>query len=50
MEWQVILALAIIMPVILIPVAIVWYLNAGGIYTAIKEARAKRVARRTISE
>ena len=31
-------------PIILFPVALVWYLNVGGIYTAIKEARERRVA------
>ena len=45
MEWQFILALVIAIPIILFPVAFVWYLNIGGIYTAIKEARARRVAR-----
>ena len=45
MEWQVILALALAIPVILFPVAFVWYLNIGGIYTAIKEAREKLAAR-----
>jgi hypothetical protein len=44
MEWQVIVALVVAIPIILFPVAFVWYLNVGGIYTAIKEARARRVA------
>jgi hypothetical protein len=26
-------------------VAFIWYLNIGGLFTAIKEARARRVAR-----
>ncbi|MFC1967648.1 hypothetical protein ACFLV2_03330 [Chloroflexota bacterium] len=43
MEWQVIVALVIAVPVILFPVAFVWYLNVGGIYARIKEARARRV-------
>ena len=43
MEWQVILALVIVIPVILIPVLFVWYLNIGGIYAAIKEARERRL-------
>ncbi len=45
MEWQVILALVLAIPVILIPVALVWYLNVGGIYATIKEARARRAVR-----
>jgi len=46
MEWQIVVALVIAIPIILIPVAFVWYLNMGGIYTAIKEARARRVVRK----
>jgi hypothetical protein len=42
MEWQVVVALVIAIPIILFPVAFVWYLNMGGIVTAVKEARAKR--------
>ena len=45
MEWQILVALVIAIPIILFPVAFVWYLNIGGIYAAIKEARARRVAR-----
>ncbi len=45
MEWQVIVALVIAVPIILFPVAFVWYLNVGGIITAIREARARRTAR-----
>jgi len=43
MEWQIIVALAIVIPVVLTPVLFVWYLNIGGIYAAVKEARARRV-------
>ena len=46
MEWQFIVALVIAIPIILFPAAFIWYLNVGGIYVAIKEARARRVARR----
>ena len=45
MEWQIIVALVIAIPIILFPVVFVWFLNIGGIYAAIKEARARRVAR-----
>ena len=45
MEWQIILALVIAIPIILFPAAFVWYLNIGGIYAAIKEARERRVTR-----
>ncbi len=43
MEWQAILALVIVIPIILVPVALVWYLNIGGIYAAIREGRRIRV-------
>ena len=45
MQWELIVALVIAIPIILFPVAFIWYLNIGGIYAAIKEARAKRAAR-----
>ena len=50
MEWQIIVALIVAIPVVLFPVAFVWYLNVGGIYTAIKEARAKKAAREKANE
>ena len=42
MQWEFIVALVIAIPIILFPVAFVWYLNIGGIYAAIKKARARR--------
>ena len=45
MDWQIIVALVVAIPIILLPVAFVWYLNIGGIYAAIKEARARRAVR-----
>ena len=44
MEWQIVVALVIAIPVVLFPAAFVWYLNLGGIYATIKEARARKVA------
>ena len=44
MQWEFIVALVVAIPIILFPAAFVWYLNVGGIYAAIKEARARRVA------
>ena len=46
MQSEFIVALAIAIPLILFPAAFVWYLNVGGIYAAIKEAREKRAARK----
>jgi hypothetical protein len=45
MEWWFIIALVVAIPIILFPAAFVWYLNIGGILSAIKEARAKQAAR-----
>jgi hypothetical protein len=45
MHWELIIALIIAVPIILFPAAYVWYLNIGGIYAAMKEARAKKTAR-----
>jgi hypothetical protein len=39
MQWQLIVALVMIVPVILFPAAFVWYLNIGGIVRAVREAR-----------
>jgi hypothetical protein len=45
MEWQIVIALIVAIPVILFPAAFIWYLNIGGIYAAVKEARARKAAR-----
>ena len=42
MQLELIIALAITIPVILFPAAFVWYLNIGGIVQATREARAAR--------
>ena len=47
MEGTVIAALVIGIPVILFPAAFVWYLSLGGIFAAVKEARARRAAATT---
>jgi len=45
MQWELVVALVIAIPIILFPAAYVWYLNIGGIYAAIKDARERRAAR-----
>ena len=42
MEWELIVALVVAIPVILFPAAFVWYLNIGGIVHAAREAKAVR--------
>jgi hypothetical protein len=39
MEWQIIVALAIAIPIILFPVALIWYINIGGIYSSGNERK-----------
>jgi hypothetical protein len=41
MEWQIIVALVVAIPVILFPVAFVWFLNVSGLLTVWKESRAR---------
>jgi hypothetical protein len=51
MQWEFIVALVIAIPIILFPAAYVWYLNIGGIYTTVKEVRARRLVReKAVSE
>lgn len=42
-----ILALVLAVPVVLVPVAFVWYINAGGIAAALKEARERKARKAT---
>ena len=46
MEWQVIVALVIAIPILLIPVVLIWYLNIGGMVAAVREARRAKAAHR----
>jgi hypothetical protein len=39
MEWEIVTAMALAAPIILLPVAFVGYLTVGGIYGAVREAR-----------
>ena len=53
MHWQIIVALVVMIPVVLLPVAFVWFLNFGG-FSAIanraRERRAESVRRRAEAE
>lgn len=46
MEWYIILAIVLAVPIVLIPVAFVWYINASGIYTVIRETMKRQALRR----
>ena len=40
-----VIALVLAIPVMLFPAAYVWYINIGGIYQAVKEARQAKAAK-----
>ena len=42
MEWQMVVALVVAIPIILFPAAFVWYLQLGGVYGAVREARKRK--------
>ena len=49
MEWQFIVALVVMIPVILLPVAFVWYLNLGGVFAAMRKARKEKAAEKQLA-
>jgi hypothetical protein len=42
MQFEMLVALVVAIPIILFPAAFVWYLNIGGIVQAVREAKAAR--------
>lgn len=42
MPWELVVALIIAVPIILFPVALIWYMNVGGIFTAAREVKIAR--------
>lgn len=46
MQWEFIMAVVVAIPIVLLPAVFVWYLNTGGVHTAIREARARRADRK----
>ena len=50
MQWEFVVALVLAIPVVLFPVAFVWYLNIGGITAKIREARKAKTAREQTSD
>jgi len=45
MEWQIVLAIILVLPVILLPLALIWYMNVSGLYQVMRDAREKRKKR-----
>jgi hypothetical protein len=50
MEWQVIVAMVLAVPIILLPVAFVWYLNIGGVVAAVRQARKRKAVPRVTAK
>jgi hypothetical protein len=44
MEWQIIVVLVVVAPLMLFPAAFIWYVTIGGLY---KELKIRRAARAT---
>jgi len=44
MEWQIIVALVVVTPLIIFPAAFIWYMNIGGLYAMIRERRKGKAA------
>jgi hypothetical protein len=42
MDWQIAVAITIALPIILLPVAVVWYINGVGLYKALGAAFRRR--------
>ena len=42
MQWQIVLAVVVGIPLVLIPMALVWYLNASGLYKVARDARERQ--------
>jgi|MudIll2142460700_1097286.scaffolds.fasta_scaffold69816_3 hypothetical protein len=42
MEWQLTVAIAVLVPIFLLPAAIVWYMNVTGIFEVMKDRRERQ--------
>jgi len=42
MQWEFVVALLVTIPIILFPVAFVWYLNASGLYQVLRDRRHRQ--------
>jgi hypothetical protein len=42
MAWQIILGVVLGIPMVLFPIALVWYLNVSGLYQVMRDARARQ--------
>ena len=42
-----IVALVVAIPIVLLPVALVWYINIGGMVAAVRDAKARKAVAKT---
>ena len=42
MAWQIILGVVLGIPMILLPIAFVWYLNVSGLYQVLRDTRERQ--------
>jgi len=42
MEWQIIVVIAVVAPLMLFPAAFIWYVTLGGLYKELRIRHAKR--------
>ena len=45
MEWWIILAVVLGIPLIFLPVAFIWYMNVSGLYQVMRDARERQKRR-----
>ena len=45
MAWQLILALVLGIPIVILPVVLIWYINISGLYLVMREARQRQKRR-----
>ncbi len=45
MEWQIILAIVLAIPLIVLPAAFIWYMNVSGLYQVMRDARERQKKR-----
>ena len=45
MEWQIIVALVVVIPLVVFPAAFIWYLQVGGVIAVLRARRARAAKR-----
>ena len=50
MDWPQILVICLAVPVLLIPLVLIWYINTAGIISVLKNARERKNARHTAAK